>query len=153
MQWVVDVLRKHSLFAKLQKCRFYKDEVCFLGYVFSSQGIKIEDKKIEAIKNSPKPKSIRYIQIFLGFANFYHCFIWDFSKIAIPLTLMLKIFSFLSKIQLDKIANGVNDKVVEDGNRSGGTTFISKKLKNAVQKFVCMEFRSYGKINFSNPQY
>ena len=63
---------------------------------------------------------------------------------------MLKIFSSLSKIQSD---NGVNDKVVEDGNRSGGTTFISKKLKNAVQKFVCMEFRSYGKINFSNPRY
>ena len=42
------------------------------------------------MKNLPKPKSIRDIQVFLGFANFYHCFIQDFSKIVTLLTSMLR---------------------------------------------------------------
>ena len=37
--WVLDILRKHGLYANLKKCRFYKDEVFFLGYVMLAQGI------------------------------------------------------------------------------------------------------------------
>ena len=34
--WVLDVLRRHGLFANLKKCRFHKGKVCFLGYVVSA---------------------------------------------------------------------------------------------------------------------
>ena len=37
-----------------------------------------------------KPKSMRDIQVFLGFVNFYQHFIQGFSKIAKPFILMLK---------------------------------------------------------------
>ena len=37
--WVLDILRKHGLYANLKKCRFYKDEICFLGYIVLAQGI------------------------------------------------------------------------------------------------------------------
>ena len=47
-------------------------------------------KKIELVKEWPEPKSVRDIQVFLGFANFYWQFIQGFSKIAAPLTSMLK---------------------------------------------------------------
>ena len=50
----------------------------------------MEDEQIEAVKNWPEPKSIRDIQVFLGFANFYRRFIQSFSKIAGPLTSMLR---------------------------------------------------------------
>ena len=50
----------------------------------------MEEEKIEAVKAWPEPKSIRDIQVFLRFANFYHRFIQGFSRIATPLTLMLK---------------------------------------------------------------
>ena len=50
----------------------------------------MEDKRIEAVKNWPKPKSLRDIQVFLDFANFYRGFIQNFNKIAGPLTLMLR---------------------------------------------------------------
>ena len=33
VRWMLDVLRRHGLFANLKKCRFYKDEVRFLGYI------------------------------------------------------------------------------------------------------------------------
>ena len=50
----------------------------------------MEAKKIKVVKDWPEPKSVRDIQVFLGFANFYWQFIQGFSKIAAPLTLMLK---------------------------------------------------------------
>ena len=50
----------------------------------------MKDKKIEAVKNWPEPKSLRDIQVFLGFANFYQRFIQNFNKIAGPLTSMLR---------------------------------------------------------------
>ena len=50
----------------------------------------MEEKKIDVVKNWPEPKSIRDIQVFLGFANFYRCFIQGFSRIAALLTLMLR---------------------------------------------------------------
>ena len=51
----------------------------------------MEEEKINAIKTWPEPKSVQDIQVFIGFANFYWCFIQGFSKIgALPIS-MLKI--------------------------------------------------------------
>ena len=50
----------------------------------------MEDKRIKAVEQWPEPKSIRDIQIFLGFAKFYQQFIQGFSCIATSLTSMLK---------------------------------------------------------------
>ena len=61
VRWVLDLLRKNGLFANLKKCRFHKDEVRFLGYVVSSQGIRMEDERIKAVRNWPEPKSVRDI--------------------------------------------------------------------------------------------
>ena len=61
VRWVLNKLRKHSLFANFKKCCFYKDRVRFLGYVMSAQGVKMEEKQIEVVKNWPEPKSMRDI--------------------------------------------------------------------------------------------
>ena len=50
VQWVQEQLRKFSLFANLKKCRFYQEEVQFLGYVISLKDIRMEDKRIETVK-------------------------------------------------------------------------------------------------------
>ena len=51
VKWVLDILRRYGLFANLKKCRFHKNEVCFLGYIVSAQGVRREDKQIKAVKN------------------------------------------------------------------------------------------------------
>ena len=56
-----------------------------------SKGISIEVEKIEVIKSWSELKSLRNIQVFLGFANFYWQLIQSFSMIAAPLTSILKI--------------------------------------------------------------
>ena len=50
----------------------------------------MEKERIDAVKAWPEPKLVQDIQVFIGFANFYQRFIQDFSKIAAPLTSMLK---------------------------------------------------------------
>ena len=75
VRWVLGELRKHGLFANLKKCRFHQQEVRFLGYVVSSQRIRMEEERIDAVKAWPKLKSVRDIQVFIGFANFYQRFI------------------------------------------------------------------------------
>ncbi len=88
--WVLEQLRKHGFFANLKKCRFHQDEVRFLGFMMSSQGIRMEEERIEAVRAWAKPKSVRDIEVFLGFVKFYWRFIKGFSKIAAPLTSMLR---------------------------------------------------------------
>ena len=48
--WILDQLQKYLLIAKLKKCHFYQDEVCFLEYVVSSKGINMEVKRIKIVK-------------------------------------------------------------------------------------------------------
>ena len=100
VQWVPDFLKKNSLFTNLKKCWFHQDKVRFLRYVMSDQGVQMEDEKNEAIKNWPKPKSIRDIQVFLGLANFYWRFIQGFSKIAKSLNSILRITQLAKNLSL-----------------------------------------------------
>ena len=102
LRQVLEHLRNAKLFVKRSKYCFYEEDVQFLGFYVSAEGIAMENSKVQAINDWPMPKSINEIQIFLGFANFYRRFIQGFSKIAGALTEHLKkstvkevVFSFL----------------------------------------------------------
>jgi hypothetical protein len=83
---VLAKLREEGLYAKLEKCAFDQPQVEFLGFIVSSSGISMDRKKIQTILDWEAPTSVRDIQCFLGFANFYRRFIKDYSSIASPLT-------------------------------------------------------------------
>src|SRR5882672_12240501 len=68
---ILTCLRKNNLFAKLEKYEFHKSSVEFLGYIVSSKGLKMDNNKINAIKDWPIPQNIKDIQTFIGFTNFY----------------------------------------------------------------------------------
>jgi hypothetical protein len=87
---VLERLRKYALYANPKKCKFYTDEVEFLGFVVSDKGVSMDQERVATIKDWPEPKSFRDVQQFLGFANFYRRFIQDYSRIARPLTALLK---------------------------------------------------------------
>ena len=61
VRWVLEQLRKFSLFANLKKCQCHQDKVWFLSYVMFSKGICMEDEKIKAVKQCPEPQSVRNI--------------------------------------------------------------------------------------------
>ncbi|MBW0519023.1 hypothetical protein O181_058738 [Austropuccinia psidii MF-1] len=77
---VLQRLRDNNLFAKASKCVFHASSVEYLGYVVSSEGLKMDSSKVQKIVNWPQPKNIKELQSFLGFANFSFCFNKDYSK-------------------------------------------------------------------------
>jgi hypothetical protein len=50
----------------------------------------MDPTRVEAIKNWPVPTSVREIQVFLGFCNFYRRFIYNYSSIVRSLTDLTK---------------------------------------------------------------
>ncbi|KAL0199697.1 hypothetical protein M9458_002884, partial [Cirrhinus mrigala] len=92
-QHVRAVLRRllaHQLYCKLEKCAFHQHTTTFLGFVISSQGVAMDPQKLEAVRSWPLPTSLKQLQRFLGFANFYRRFIQGFSATAAPLTALTK---------------------------------------------------------------
>jgi hypothetical protein len=79
-------LRKHGLYAKPEKCEFDRESVEYLGYILSPAGLTMAADKVQTIQAWPEPRKVKDIQSFLGFANFYRRFIYNFSDIVIPLT-------------------------------------------------------------------
>jgi hypothetical protein len=61
----------------------------FLDSIVSDNSIFMDGKKIQTIVNWIAPSSIRDVQCFLDFANFYRIFIKDYSKIIAPLTRLI----------------------------------------------------------------
>ena len=57
-----------------------------LGLVATTKGLKMDPKKVEAIVSWEVPKTVRDVQCFLGFANFYRILIKNYSQVAAPLT-------------------------------------------------------------------
>ena len=56
---VLRQLREHGLNAKLEKCRFDYNQVEFLGYVISSEGISMDPAKVQTVLEWQTPHSLR----------------------------------------------------------------------------------------------
>ncbi|KAK3544371.1 hypothetical protein QTP86_010148 [Hemibagrus guttatus] len=69
---------------------FHQPSVQFLVYKIDSSGIQMDEGKITAIRNWPTPITVKELQRFLRFANFYRRFIQNYSSIANPLTSLLQ---------------------------------------------------------------
>jgi len=83
---VLKCLHKTGLYTKAEKCKFHSKSVEYLEYILSSSGLTMSDDKVKIIQDWLKPKKVKDIQSFLGFANFYYQFIFNYSDIIIPLT-------------------------------------------------------------------
>jgi hypothetical protein len=66
------------------------DSVKFLGHTISKDGIFVDPSKVQEVIDWKPPKSVHQIRSFLGLACYYRRFIPDFSRIAKPMTELLK---------------------------------------------------------------
>jgi len=83
---VLQRLCQHKLYTKPEKCEFHSDSVEYLGYFLSPDGLTMSQDKVKTICDWPEPRKVKDIQSFLGFVNFYHRFIFNYSDIVVPLT-------------------------------------------------------------------
>lgn len=85
---VLKKLLDHQLYIKGEKCEFHQC-ILFLGYVISPEGVSIDETKV-VVEQWPTPYSVKKLQCFLIFTNFYRHIFWGFSYIALPLTSLLR---------------------------------------------------------------
>jgi len=83
-------LQLHKLKLQPNKSSFLGKEEFYLGRVISKTDISSDPIKIECIKNYPKPKNAKDIKSFLGLLSYYRRFVDNCTKIAKPLTYLLK---------------------------------------------------------------
>jgi len=82
---VLQVLKENKLFLRLEKCKFYKQQIKYLGLVISENEVSIDLVKVTGVREWPTLENKTDVQAFLGFMNFYQRFIRDFSTKARPL--------------------------------------------------------------------
>ena len=58
----------------------------FLRHIIYSEGVEVDPRKMEAVKNWPRPLNPTDIRSFLGLAGYYRMFVDCFASIASPLT-------------------------------------------------------------------
>lgn len=95
LETVLEILRRHQLFAKRSKCSFAQFKVGCLGHVITGEGMATDPAKIEAMTAWPIPKSLKSLRGFLGLTGYYRRFIAGYGLIAKPLTDLLKAECFV----------------------------------------------------------
>jgi len=86
---VLKCLRKASLYAKVEKYEFHSKSVEYLEYILSPSGLTMSDNRVKIIHDWLEPKKVKDIQSFLGFANFYCWFIFNYSDYALAAILSI----------------------------------------------------------------
>src|SRR5215216_3492667 len=79
---ILAALEKWQLKVNLNKSKFNKEEVEFLGHIIRIHRIRMDPTKIKLILEWPQPTNLMELQQFMGLANYYRKFIKGYSTIA-----------------------------------------------------------------------
>lgn len=87
---VLNVASEYGLEINKKKCQFLKKRVEFLGHVIEDGTIQPSPLKTVAVKNFPKPTTVKQVQSFLGLSGYFRKFMPSYALIAKPLSDLLK---------------------------------------------------------------
>lgn len=85
LKMVLKWLCAAGLQASIKKWEFHVTRTRYLEFIFTTDGIEVDPEKMQVIHDWKVPSTVRGIQSFLGFCNFYQRFIKDYSRVAHPL--------------------------------------------------------------------
>ena len=77
---VMKTLSSCGVTLNLNKCKWFHQEVEFLGHVVSQKGLAKPDSYVKEVANFPRPETKRQLKQFLGLINFQRKFVKDCSN-------------------------------------------------------------------------
>ena len=120
--------RQFNLFVKLVKCRFMIISMKFLNYIVNNHEMSMNFNRVKAIKIWSILTSLRQLQIFLNFVNFYRRFVVKYVNISRSLSKLLK--------------SNKNDKQIDD--------FIwNSKIEKTFRQHIDMFIKTSMLIHFN----
>jgi len=105
------IAEKQNLCFKRSKCDFNIEEIPILGVIVGKGQVKMEQEKIKAVKEWKTPTKVKDVESFLRFANFYQCFIQNFSHTAKPLNVLKGKKDWKWKEEHQKASNELKEKI------------------------------------------
>ena len=86
----LEIARSSGIKLNKDKCEIGLQEVTYIGHTLSSNGLKPDVNKVEAIRRIDTPNDKAAVQRFLGMATYLAKFIPNFSQLASPLRVLLE---------------------------------------------------------------
>jgi len=82
---VLKRLEENDLYVKPEKCVWKVRKIPFLGVVMGEGKVEMEEEKVGGVLKWPAPQCVHDVRKFLGLANYYRCFVKDFTKVALSM--------------------------------------------------------------------
>lgn len=89
LEVVFSRLQEANLTVSMEKCKFFRDSLNYLGFVVDKYGLRTNPDKIAAMVNFPQPKTTTEIKRFVGMCSWYRRFIPHFSAVLAPINNLL----------------------------------------------------------------
>lgn len=93
-------LSKYDLHLNMAKCKFFEEQIEFLGHTIRHNKVQKSLSKVQAILEMPKPECVEDVRRFLGMVTYYSRFIPNSATITTPLRHLLRknaVFKWSSK--------------------------------------------------------
>ena len=83
-------LEEANLKLKAQKCKFAQKKIEYLGHTLMVEVVCPNDGKVQAVREFPKPKTVKEVKSFLGLVNYHRRHLQNLTVIARPLTALTR---------------------------------------------------------------
>ena len=90
LEMVLQAFAKANMKLGPTKCALFRTRVKFLGHRISKEGISVDDRYVQVVKDWPLPNTRHQVRVFYGKVSYYRRFIRNFQQIASPLSDQLK---------------------------------------------------------------
>ena len=161
------ILKAHNILINAKKSQFQLQKLNYLGYTVDGEGIRPDFNRVAAFRDAPRPSSVKALQSFLGFTQYYAKFVRNFSLVARPLFDLVAAgdpFEWTDEAEkaynalMDAILQGPTLRSFQTNRRSevivdASETTIGAVLEQDSHPVVCISRRlSKAEVNYSQTQ-